>query len=1036
MANTASVVVDVKAKADLSALKETRAELADLLESGRLTSEQFKALTAAYGDFSKKSSLPKVIDDLRGVTEETEKAGKGMDLFKVNTSKAIGEAQVLVRELATGSFHARTLGSLMSAMGTAVTAAGIGLILVFEAVKSIIDEQQKLNEEYAKGNELLAKQAVNWDRIAASIRTEADLAGLTKSLTSEIGKLDEQIGDLTRKADAVSGLRRGLVELFSSMGPTGIPMKMLLTPGVDAELKQAQEKRETDRRLAIAEIEKGQQAQLDAIRTSDEEAAAIEYLTTVQKTLFENLKNLDPASKTFEADQKSIKDSIVATTSALEHVHVETLLTKIQSLKTQQENLDQSSKDFVKNFDELQDKITATQKEIDAATASDKVYEAQLKKTREEMDRLVKKGEEHFDQIQKQIQADEDLAKGAISTTANQHALADEIDDLTKKQLELNREIPEQERLWQQLEERLKNLHTSYSNVSSAVNALTEDLRKARAEVNRQYEKGNTGLQAALDLNKEIAAEAAVNNAQGNEELKISSQVDQKKEQIRQKYEAINKAAGTQVVSEAEIAKEMDIGGEALRHKLEVIAGTGKEQSTLNVEMKEYETILQNIRQQQQVTGAQSFIGVDQKDMILLRQYRAEIATVINAMQQQQQKKATLTDPAEIAKANQELQKFSTQYQLLAAKIVTTTHQFQAGLQSWANSFGSTGQQLANTLQQTVGAALQSFNQWIVTGKFNMQQLLQQIALLGLQLVEQLIIQRVVAMINARLAETQAVASSKIIAAAWASAATAVTIATEGEAAYAAPGAVAIGLAGVQGALGIGSLHEGGPVSARRMHSGGLAHDEVPIIAQEGEIMINRNDAARHHDLLLAINAGMLHQGGFVFGGRYHEGSDYEGSDRETLHFSNLNQLPEHWATRSGGLREMFGQREAQFLQSMWSGFGFSGPPGSGWALQGPTMIPTSIGSSGFPMAVSLGPTSDIPLTGTHIHTPPKQTSHSGGLIRRMHGGGGVGGGGGGGVHIYAFTDLKALTRHMGSKDGQKIIFDTVKGRRIDLGIS
>jgi hypothetical protein len=42
---------------------------------------------------------------------------------------------------------------------------------------------------------------------------------------------------------------------------------------------------------------------------------------------------------------------------------------------------------------------------------------------------------------------------------------------------------------------------------------------------------------------------------------------------------------------------------------------------------------------------------------------------------------------------------------------------------------------------------------------------------------------------------------------------------------------------------------------------------------------------------------------------------------------------------------------------------------------------------------------------------------------------------GGGGVHIYAFTDLKALTRHMGSKAGQKIIFDTVKGRRIDLGM-
>jgi len=55
-----------------------------------------------------------------------------------------------------------------------------------------------------------------------------------------------------------------------------------------------------------------------------------------------------------------------------------------------------------------------------------------------------------------------------------------------------------------------------------------------------------------------------------------------------------------------------------------------------------------------------------------------------------------------------------------------------------------------------------------------------------------------------------------------------------------------------------------------------------------------------------------------------------------------------------------------------------------------------------------------------------------------MHSGGAVAGSGTGGsrgIHIYAFTDLKSLTRHMASREGQKIIFDTVKGRRIDLGI-
>jgi hypothetical protein len=81
-------------------------------------------------------------------------------------------------------------------------------------------------------------------------------------------------------------------------------------------------------------------------------------------------------------------------------------------------------------------------------------------------------------------------------------------------------------------------------------------------------------------------------------------------------------------------------------------------------------------------------------------------------------------------------------------------------------------------------------------------------------------------------------------------------------------------------------------------------------------------------------------------------------------------------------------------------------------------------------------------LIGGHINIPAFRSS---GSITRLHSGGGaVAGGGstrggvpsGGGINIYAFTDLKALTKHMASRDGQKIIFDTVKGRRIDLGIS
>ncbi len=56
------------------------------------------------------------------------------------------------------------------------------------------------------------------------------------------------------------------------------------------------------------------------------------------------------------------------------------------------------------------------------------------------------------------------------------------------------------------------------------------------------------------------------------------------------------------------------------------------------------------------------------------------------------------------------------------------------------------------------------------------------------------------------------------------------------------------------------TLHEGGNVRRRRMHRGGLAADEVPIIAQEGEFMIQRSVAQSPDmmDILGALNAGML----------------------------------------------------------------------------------------------------------------------------------------------------------------------------------
>ena len=56
-------------------------------------------------------------------------------------------------------------------------------------------------------------------------------------------------------------------------------------------------------------------------------------------------------------------------------------------------------------------------------------------------------------------------------------------------------------------------------------------------------------------------------------------------------------------------------------------------------------------------------------------------------------------------------------------------------------------------------------------------------------------------------------------------------------------------------------------------------------------------------------------------------------------------------------------------------------------------------------------------------------------MTRNFASGGAVTGGGASHVHVYPVMDRKAIMKDMASREGAKVIFDVVKGRRIDLGI-
>jgi hypothetical protein len=232
--------------------------------------------------------------------------------------------------------------------------------------------------------------------------------------------------------------------------------------------------------------------------------------------------------------------------------------------------------------------------------------------------------------------------------------------------------------------------------------------------------------------------------------------------------------------------------------------------------------------------------------------------------------------------------------------------------------------------------------------------------------------------------------------------------------------------------LGVGVAHGGGAIShmMARFHGGGLSADEVPIIAQEGEFMIRREVAQMPGmaEYLLGLNEGRGRRGSYYqSSGPYRPRAAHSRQEAVGPHMINP-VTGEPW---QGGDDPFAGISDVGHTFYNPYNFFYNMPPGQPWS---PTLIPTTYDPQGYPMAVpvyipNVTDIANLEHAGQHI-----ANRHSGGFITRMHGGGSVSGGGGG-IHIYAFTDLKALTKHLGSREGKKIIFDTVKGRSIDLGI-
>lgn len=544
---------------------------------------------------------------------------------------------------------------------------------------------------------------------------------------------------------------------------------------------------------------------------------------------------------------------------------------------------------------------------------------------------------------------------------------------------------------------------------------ITQNLRKAEATVEHITKQE----EHRADVVRETKDATELLNAAGNEQLKIDLQVQQA---FDRRLRILREAKVDQDVA---VKLAIDYAN-AERKSLEATQAKRDTQKDLTDELKKAQMALEAIRESQKLIAAAPFLGIDARTRLELQTVVQELQNLKTVRDSLISERAGLIDPVQIDRVNQEIQKTDFNIKKLGLDIIALQHPIQASLQQWANSFGSVSTQIAKTIEGSINAALQEMNNWIITGKFNAQALEESLVRLGLQLIEQILIQQAVSLINNALAASQAKVLGTSIALSMAPAATAATIATEGAAAAQAPFAIAGALAASLAAFGV--AHGGGRL--RRFHGGGLAPDEIPIVAQEGEFVINRASAQRiGYSFLEGLNR--MHPGGMVYTEREGRGITPMSEFHGILNYPTVTvPPPPSVVTISPGVTVSpppgfvgFDPRTYDITRgpTFTSPISWPGAPIGGITVGGsPVMI-----TGGLPIGLGGGGRGGYPAI---------KYLHGGG--RLMHNGGSVGGGGGGGgIHIYAFTDLRALTRHMASKEGQKIIFDTVRGRRIDLGM-
>lgn len=228
--------------------------------------------------------------------------------------------------------------------------------------------------------------------------------------------------------------------------------------------------------------------------------------------------------------------------------------------------------------------------------------------------------------------------------------------------------------------------------------------------------------------------------------------------------------------------------------------------------LREESLLLQEIHNREEIIAQNPFLSIGQKEQLAIPLIISKIGELNSVIQGGEAllKGGTLDHAKydEVAKAVDNLR---TRVQLLGFQLQTTSFggAFAADLVKWVNSFGSAAHQAANaftsTLNTAIGGTSQALTGLILHTK-NWQQafaqaaqsIIQDIIKIALQFVVSQIIMRVIAGVTGKSAGSEAASQAAPVAAAWAPAATSVSIATYGV-------GTAVGLAAYQAAMATGA---------------------------------------------------------------------------------------------------------------------------------------------------------------------------------------------------------------------------------------